>query len=48
MLETPLNPKLYPPSTFETIELVPYGCARLRIGEFPVKKNKVYGCNWFE
>ncbi|WP_062104512.1 beta-L-arabinofuranosidase domain-containing protein [Bacillus niameyensis] len=32
----PLNPKTYPNTPIETIELVPYGCARLRIGEIPV------------
>jgi uncharacterized protein len=36
--EPPLNPRPYPHSKVETIELVPYGCARLRIGEFPVIK----------
>ncbi|MFT4414843.1 beta-L-arabinofuranosidase domain-containing protein [Fredinandcohnia humi] len=36
--EPPLNPIPYPNANVETIELVPYGCARLRIGEFPVLK----------
>jgi hypothetical protein len=36
--EPPLNPKPYPHAKLETLELVPYGCARLRIGEFPVIK----------
>ncbi|TKC15429.1 beta-L-arabinofuranosidase domain-containing protein [Robertmurraya kyonggiensis] len=36
--EPPLNPVPYPNAKVETIELVPYGCARLRIGEFPVIK----------
>lgn len=34
----PINPKPFPHSSEETLELVPYGCARLRIGEFPVLK----------
>ncbi|MCJ8007436.1 beta-L-arabinofuranosidase domain-containing protein [Lederbergia wuyishanensis] len=32
----PKDPKPYENAPIETIELVPYGCARLRIGEFPV------------
>lgn len=34
--EPPLNPNSYPGSKMESIQLVPYGSARLRIGEFPV------------
>ncbi|MBS4219141.1 glycoside hydrolase family 127 protein [Bacillus sp. FJAT-49711] len=34
----PKNPKPYANALEETIQLVPYGCARLRIGEFPVLK----------
>lgn len=34
--EPPLDPKPYPNAPIATIELVPYGCARLRIGEFPL------------
>lgn len=33
--DPPLNPKAYSDNT-DTLTLVPYGCARLRIGEFPV------------
>ncbi|WP_188454902.1 beta-L-arabinofuranosidase domain-containing protein [Virgibacillus oceani] len=32
----PLNPKPYNNAELKGLELVPYGCARLRIGEFPV------------
>ncbi|TCN21158.1 beta-L-arabinofuranosidase domain-containing protein [Mesobacillus foraminis] len=32
----PLNPRPYEKGRAEALELVPYGCARLRIGEFPV------------
>ncbi len=36
--EPPLTPKVYQNAQEETLELVPYGCARLRVGEFPVLK----------
>ncbi|MBM7572712.1 beta-L-arabinofuranosidase domain-containing protein [Aquibacillus albus] len=37
--EPPFNPKLFPGTNEDTIELIPYGCARLRIGEFPILRN---------
>lgn len=37
--EPPFNPKPFPDTMEDTIELIPYGCARLRIGEFPIIRN---------